>query len=92
MPGRIGVCQDVYEYARMYRSMPGCIRVCQDVYEYARMYTRYARMYTTNVRKIKCSELIFPSVENASGPCGSILHTTTPSQFQYKENPKISKK
>ena len=51
MPGCIrvcqdvyGVCQDVYEYARMYTSMPisstqKCIRVCQDVYEYARTYT-----------------------------------------------------
>ena len=39
MPGRIGVCQDVYEYARTYTSMPGRIRVCQDVYEYAKTYT-----------------------------------------------------
>ena len=42
------VCQDVYEYARMYTSMPGCIRVCQNVYEYARMYQtvgRYTILY-----------------------------------------------
>ena len=27
----IGVCQDVYEYAKTYTSMPRRIRVCQDV-------------------------------------------------------------
>jgi hypothetical protein len=31
MPECIRVCQNVYEYVRMYTSMPGCIRVCRNV-------------------------------------------------------------
>ena len=55
MPRRIRVCQDVYEYAKTYRSMPRRIGVCQDVYEYAGMYQtvcRYIILYIFSARAL----------------------------------------